>query len=176
MTPDTIDTLKKEIDQGYWDYVASTDKTAIEKAKASIKKEGFDGARSSWETARSKADYSPDMKRGERIRLLHEGIGKEDIALAVQLAKEAADAGDYKTYFELTAEVAAEAHNAGQIVQAFSLLQKASPEGRLYAVKVTAEKIANDFKLRYGKPISIEINKDLAKEYEKASAYNSRCY
>lgn len=92
-------------------------------------------------------------------------ISKNDIALGQFLYTEAVKAGDVAEATRLVAELTAIETQAGQVVQAASLLKRIGPSGQLYYLQKAVDRLNRDFGrgIDRGKMSEITIDLDLAK-------------
>lgn len=95
----------------------------------------------------------------------NEKVTKYDIALAELLMKAAEAEGNYTDALQLLADVAIIGTNAGQVVQAMSMVKKLTPRGQLYYMNTlvnrlnrTYEKAINDPKNKMNKIIIPDAN------------------
>lgn len=110
-----------------------TDKKAEGYARNIIETQGWDDALTQWKA----------VANGTRP------AGKYDIALGQTLFNQACQARDVKTAKQLAVELAVEATRAGQVVQAQRLLKKLTPDGQLYALEKTVQRINRETLERY---------------------------
>lgn len=96
---------------------------------------------------------------------------KYDIAFGEKLIIEAANRGDTDTFLRTAADVAAMGTQAGQVVQAFRLLKKMGPVGKLYYINQSVKRLNVEFEKRLSKKgTTIVINEQLAKELLSSKA------
>ena len=95
----------------------------------------------------------------------NEKLTKYDIALAEMLMKAAELEGNYTDALQLLADIAIIGTNAGQVVQAMSMIKKLTPRGQLYYMQTlvnrlnrTYEKAINDPKNKMNKIIIPDAN------------------
>ena len=95
----------------------------------------------------------------------NEKLTKYDIALAEMLMKSAELEGNYTDALQLLADIAIIGTNAGQVVQAMSMIKKLTPRGQLYYMQTlvnrlnrTYEKAINDPKNKMNKIIIPDAN------------------
>ena len=141
LSEDAGNALSEAIERGEFQYVPVSNKTAIEAAREWIaEKGGVSNALSSW------------------LTLAEEGkIGnKTQIAQGEQLLAELSDMGDTEGFMKLAAELAAEGTRTGQMTQAFSMIDKLTPQGRMVYVQ---RQLAN-------------INREYARKFEKQALKN----
>ena len=149
-TPDSvISEFETAIAEGKMSHEVITDSSAKTAATKTIETNGYEGALEQWNgiiNGRGKAT-------------------KNDIALGQTLYNQAVNAGDVQLAMKLAAELAMEATRAGQTVQAFRLLKQMTPDGRLYALEKSAQKINQELLDRLGaKAPNVTIDENLAKE------------
>ena len=120
---------------------------------------------------RKRYGFEANLKEWERIVETGKGSGnlsgisKNDIALGEFLYTEAVKAGDVATATRLVAELAAVGTQAGQMVQAMSLLKRLTPSGQLYYLQKAVERLNRDAEnqIARGKMREIVIDPTLAK-------------
>ena len=142
ITNDQAAALKKMVESGSFAYEPSGDKAAVERAKRTIATRGFDAAMEDWSS----------VVNGTRP------ASKTQIVLGEQLLTEAAARHDAGTVLKLASELAIEGSRAGQMVQAYSLIKKLTPEGQVYYLQKSVDKINRDLSKKYKdkvKPITL---------------------
>lgn len=142
ITNDQAAALKKMVESGSFAYEPSGDKAAVERAKRTIATRGFDAAMEDWSSVVN--DTRP--------------ASKAQIVLGEQLLTEAAARHDAGTVLKLASELAIEGSRAGQMVQAYSLIKKLTPEGQAYYLQKSVDKINRDLSKKYKdkvKPITL---------------------
>ena len=126
VVPDeSIDEFKAAILSGAMSHEVITDKSAAKKAENTIKSNGFENALNQWYGA---------VNSGHMLN-------KNDIALGQQLFNQCIQNKDVKNAMKLVADLSAEATRAGQAVQASRMLKKLTPDGQLYYLERSIEKI-----------------------------------
>lgn len=98
--------------------------------------------------------------------LVKEGrINKNDVAMGQMLLNVACQAKDVNMAKKLAVNLSLAATQSGRNVQAFSMLKRMSPDGQLYYLERTVQKINNDLNSKFeGKHTAVEIDADLAKK------------
>lgn len=130
-----------------------TDKLALERAESILRNKGWDDALAEW-NALNKTDKAPN---------------KYDIALGQMLYNEAVNNGNTKLAQKLVCDLCVQATRAGQTVQAFRLLKKLTPEGKLYMLQKSLDQINREQLERYKSDYEdIEIPTELADKLLKA--------
>jgi hypothetical protein len=143
-------TLKEELST----YARIQDSAAIKSADKKLRNRGYDTLMKEW-AGISGPEHTPT---------------KYDIALGELLAIEAEKVGDEDTAMRIIADVAAMGTQAGQVVQAMTLLKKMTPSGQLYYLQKAIDRMNHDLQRRIDKGDlkAIKINSDLAKAVLKA--------
>ena len=153
-TPESfVSEIEKGILEGKFSHTVITDKNASDYANGFIERQGFANSLNYWNTLISE----------------NKAIGKKDMSLGLKLYNEAANAGDYKTAKKIIGDIAAQGTQSGQAVQALRLLKKMDPDGNLYSLEITVQKLNNigkGVKTRTGKPV--EIKEELAEKLLKS--------
>lgn len=130
-----------------------TDKLALDRAESILRNKGWDDALEEW-NALNKTDKAPN---------------KYDIALGQMLYNEAVNNGDTELAQKLVCDLCVQATRAGQTVQAFRLLKKLTPEGKLYMLQKSLDQINREQLERYKSDYKdIEIPTELADKLLKA--------
>ena len=153
-TPDAAaEAVKKDLAKEAYAYTPEGDKAALDRAEKTIQTRGFQGALDRWNAAVNGA----------------EPVGKEMMALGETLMAEAGKSGDIELFQKLAAEIAAEATNAGQAVQAVKLIKRFTPEGQLYYVRKAIDGLQKKLDRRMkGKAPELELDPELAKKLLEA--------
>ena len=130
-----------------------TDKLALDRAESILRNKGWDDALEEW-NALNKTDKAQN---------------KYDIALGQMLYNEAVNNGDTELAQKLVCDLCVQATRAGQTVQAFRLLKKLTPEGKLYMLQKSLDQINREQLERYKSDYKdIEIPTELADKLLKA--------
>ena len=153
-TPDSaVEAIKKDLAKEAYAYTPEGDKAALDRAGKTIRTRGLQGALDRWNAAVNGAVP----------------VGKEMMALGETLMAEAGKSGDIELFQKLAAEIAAEATNAGQAVQAMKLIKKFTPEGHLYYVQKAVDGLQKKLNRRMkGKAPELELDPELAKKLLEA--------
>lgn len=145
MSDNMIGRFIQDVNNGYYSYSKKSMSKLVASVKKTIEVKGFDGALEQWE----------DVVQGRRRAT------DEDIALAETLLSSASAVGDVETASRLSAQIAAEATALGRAVNAFRLLKRTTPEGRLYYLRRCIDKI-NQEAYDNGKDYTVNLNGELA--------------
>lgn len=140
------DAQKRELLNGAMTYQTITDKSAVAKADAEVKKD-FAGAVQRWQ----------DIINSGKM------MNKRDIALGERLLQQAAENGKASDVIKYIAELSELGTTMGQNIQALSLLKKMTGIGQLYYVQRTVDRLNQDLEQKYnGKKQPVQIDPDLA--------------
>lgn len=152
VTPQEMsDAILNDAYDGRFSRIAYTDSEAINKAEDEIENgEGrYQGALSRWKSA---------VDRGE--------VSKDNVVMGICLYNNAVTNGDYITALDILDGLVSLGKNTGQALQAVRILNKLSPEGRLYVAAKAVDRINRDVKKRYGdKAPDISVDEGLYADY-----------
>ena len=152
VTPQEMsDAILNDAYEGRFSRIAYTDSEAINKAEDEIENgEGrYQGALSRWKGA---------VDRGE--------VSKDNIVMGICLYNNAVTNGDYTTALDILDGLVFLGKNTGQALQAVRILNKLSPEGRLYVAAKAVDRINAEVKKRYGdKAPDISVDEGLYADY-----------
>ena len=152
VTPQEMsDAILNDAYDGRFSRIAYTDSEAINKAEAEIENgEGrYQGALGRWKGA---------VDRGE--------VSKDNIVMGICLYNNAVTNGDYTTALDILDGLVFLGKNTGQALQAVRILNKLSPEGRLYVAAKAVDRINAEVKKRYGdKAPDISVDEGLYADY-----------
>lgn len=150
VTPDdNISDFEKAILNGEMTHVVITNKDALNWARRQIEYLGFEGAMNKWSV------LSDSGK-----------IGKNEIVLGMELYNQCITNKDVRNAMKIAAELAAEETRAGQILQAARLLKLMSPDGQLYYLEKSIQKMNDEFREKLGEKYKdIELDEELIKEF-----------
>lgn len=150
VTPDwAVSEFEKAILDGTMTHEVITNKKAGAWAKQQIERLGFEEALNSWNV------YTRDGK-----------VGKKELALGMELYNQCITNKDVHNAMKLAAELVAEATNAGQTLQAVRMLKRMTPDGQLYYLEKSIQKMNEEFKDKLGKQFKdIELDNGLVEEF-----------
>ena len=106
-------------------------------------------------------------------------IGKKELVLGMELYNQCITNKDVHNAMKIAAELAAEATRAGQTLQACRVLKLMTPDGQLYYLEKSIQKMNEEFREKLGdKYKDIELNEELMKEFleEKDEAKRNEAY
>ena len=153
MTPaEFSDALREDAAQGKFSHIAYSDEAALKKAEITIEANG-------WEQAL--ADYKAQINAGK--------VSKDNTVMGIALYNNAVNSGDYVTAMDIASLMVKNSTNTAQSLQAMRILNKLSPECRLYLAAKSIENIEEDLNERYkDNKADIHVDKILYDEYAKA--------
>lgn len=127
VTPDgMVPTIEDAIESGDFSYETITDKASLARAKSKIRR-GYQAAYD---------DFRSAARRGN--------VSKDQITLGFELYNQAANAGTEegtRQAMEILADIVSTARSSAQTLAAMRLLKKMSPDGQLYTVQRTINRI-----------------------------------
>jgi hypothetical protein len=146
--------LQLKILSGIGSYAPISDVKATAEVDSIFARRGLNGATEQWR----------GLIHGNRA------FTKADIVLGERLLVEAAERGDQAEWNRILADLCVEATRAGQVVQAFSMLKKMTPEGRAYSVNRLVAKLQADIDSRgLRKKVQIVIDPKLLEQLSQAT-------
>jgi hypothetical protein len=146
------DALREDAAQGKFSHIAYSDEAALKKAEITIEANG-------WEQAL--ADYKAQINAGK--------VSKDNTVMGIALYNNAVNSGDYATALDIASLMVKNSTNTAQSLQAMRILNKLSPECKLYLAAKSVETIEEDLNEKYkGNKADIHVDKVLYDEYGKA--------
>ena len=153
MTPaEFSDALREDAALGKFSHIAYSDEEALKKAERAISDDGWDQAL---------ANYKAEINSGR--------VSKDNTVMGIALYNNAVNSGDYATAMDIASLMVKNSTNTAQSLQAMRILNKLSPECRLYLAAKSIENIEEDLNERYkDNKADIHVDKILYDEYAKA--------
>lgn len=153
MTPaEFSDALREDAALGKFSHIAYSDEEALKKAERTISDDGWDQAL---------ANYKAEINSGR--------VSKDNTVMGIALYNNAVNRGDYATAMDIASLMVKNSTNTAQSLQAMRILNKLSPECRLYLAAKSIENIEEDLNERYkDNKADIHVDKILYDEYAKA--------
>lgn len=146
------DALREDAAQGKFSHIAYSDEAALKKAEITIEANG-------WEQAL--ADYKAQINAGK--------VSKDNTVMGIALYNNAVNSGDYATAMDIASLMVKNSTNTAQSLQAMRILNKLSPECKLYLAAKSVETIEEDLNEKYkDNKADIHVDKVLYDEYGKA--------
>lgn len=148
-TQEMSDAILNDAANSRFSYYAYSDEEALTKAKDEIDAEG-------WDDALTK--YQADVARGI--------VSKDMTVKGIVLYNNAVSNGDYVTALNILDGMVKTSRDAAQAMQAVNILNKLSPETRLYCICRGIDGIKRQVQKKYGKKApNIEIDEALLTDY-----------
>lgn len=148
-TQEMSDAILNDAASSRFSYYAYSDEEALTKAKDEIDAEG-------WDNALTK--YQADVARGI--------VSKDMTVKGIVLYNNAVSNGDYVTALNILDGIIKTVRDAAQATQAVNILNKLSPETRLYCICRGIDGIKRQVQKKYGKKApDIEIDEALLTDY-----------
>lgn len=150
VTPqDMSDAILNDAANSRFSYYAYSDEEALTKAKNEIDAEGWQNALNT---------YQSDVRNGK--------VSKDMTVKGIVLYNNAVSSGDYVTALNILDSVVKTVRGAAQATQAVNILNKLSPETRLYCICRGIDGIKSQVQKKYGKKApDIEIDEALLTDY-----------
>lgn len=137
---------------GKFSHIKYSDEEALEKANGKIAEKGW---------ADALANYKAEVSSGR--------VSKDNTVMGIALYNNAVNSGDYATAMDIASLMVKNSTNTAQSLQAMRILNKLSPECRLYLAAKSIENIEEDLNERYkDNKADIHVDKILYDEYAKA--------
>lgn len=158
-TPETAYTdITRLIEQGNFNRAVISDQASLGRAEATITDKGFQ---------RALADWTAEVRSGR--------VSKDTTTLGLTLYNNAINSGDVQTAIQILVDIVDNARAGAQATQAMNILNKLSPEGRLYGIQRSVANLQEEIQRSLGdRAPKITLNKDLANDYINAPDEQSR--
>lgn len=150
ITPDeNISDFEKAILSGKMTHEVITNKQAQNRARRQIEYLGFEEALQRW-TVLSESGK----------------VGKNELALGMELYNQCITNKDVRNAMKIAAELASEATRAGQTLQACRMLKLMTPDGQLYYLEKSIQKMNDEFREKIGEKYKdITLDEELMEEF-----------
>ena len=151
--PETVDLIEKMVKDGSLTHERITDKKALAYAEKYIEENGFKDAVEHW----------------NHLTKSNRELSKEELALGQLIFNTANTNQDVQLVKKMIADLVVKGTQAGRSLQAMSMVKKMTPDGRLYSLERTVQKLNQDLREQFGKDFKdIEIPDDLAEKLLKS--------
>ena len=151
--PETVDLIEKMVKDGSLTHERITDKKALAYAEKYIEENGFKDAVDHW----------------NHLTKSNRELSKEELALGQLIFNTANTNQDVQLVKKMIADLVVKGTQAGRSLQAMSMVKKMTPDGRLYSLERTVQKLNQDLREQFGKDFKdIEIPDDLAEKLLKS--------
>lgn len=158
-TPETAYTdITRLLEQGGFNRAVITDRASLGRAEQTITDKGFQQAL---------IDWTATVRSGR--------VSKDTTTLGLALYNNAINSGDTQTGIQILTDIVDNARTAAQATQAMSILNKLTPEGRLYGVQRSIANLQDELNTKYGDLApNLHIDDSLAGDYLNATDEQTR--
>lgn len=158
-TPETTYTdITRLLEQGGFNRAVITDRASLGRAEQTITDKGFQQAL---------IDWTATVRSGR--------VSKDTTTLGLALYNNAINSGDTQTGIQILTDIVDNARTAAQATQAMSILNKLTPEGRLYGVQRSIANLQDELNTKYGDLApNLHIDDSLAGDYLNATDEQTR--
>lgn len=158
-TPETTYTdITRILEQGGFNRAVITDRASLGRAEQTITDKGFQQAL---------IDWTATVRSGR--------VSKDTTTLGLALYNNAINSGDTQTGIQILTDIVDNARTAAQATQAMSILNKLTPEGRLYGVQRSIANLQDELNTKYGDLApNLHIDDSLAGDYLNATDEQTR--
>ena len=158
-TPETTYTdITRILEQGGFNRAVITDRASLGQAEQTITDKGFQQAL---------IDWTATVRSGR--------VSKDTTTLGLALYNNAINSGDTQTGIQILTDIVDNARTAAQATQAMSILNKLTPEGRLYGVQRSIANLQDELNTKYGDLApNLHIDDSLAGDYLNATDEQTR--
>lgn len=158
-TPETTYTdITRLLEQGGFNRAVITDRASLGRAEQTITDKGFQQAL---------IDWTATVRSGR--------VSKDTTTLGLTLYNNAINSGDTQTGIQILTDIVDNARTAAQATQAMSILNKLTPEGRLYGVQRSIANLQDELNTKYGDLVpNLHIDDSLAGDYLNATDEQTR--
>ena len=159
VTPETTYTdITRLLEQGGFNRAVITDRASLGRAEQTITDKGFQQAL---------IDWTATVRSGR--------VSKDTTTLGLALYNNAINSGDTQTGIQILTDIVDNARTAAQATQAMSILNKLTPEGRLYGVQRSIANLQDELNTKYGDLApNLHIDDSLAGDYLNATDEQTR--
>ena len=158
-TPETTYTdITRILEEGGFNRAVITDRASLGRAEQTITDKGFQQAL---------IDWTATVRNGR--------VSKDTTTLGLTLYNNAINSGDTQTGIQILTDIVDNARTAAQATQAMSILNKLTPEGRLYGVQRSIANLQDELNTKYGDLApNLHIDDSLAGDYLNATDEQTR--
>lgn len=151
-TNEMTSAIEKELANGNFSRIKYTDSAAASKAEKHIERIGWEAV---W------AEYRADVKAGKS--------SKDIVALGQALYNNAVNSNDLMSAMDIASLMIQNAKTTAQALQAMNMINKATPESRLYMVAQSVEAMQDQLNAKYGdKAPELKVDTSLLEAWRDA--------
>lgn len=155
---EAVGAITDEVARGNFSRAVITDRASLARAERTITENGFQ---------RALADWTATVRSGK--------VSKDTTTLGLTLYNTAINAGNVNTGIQILTDIVDNARTAAQATQAMNILNKLSPEGRLYGIQRTVSNLQQELERKYGDLApGLKIDERLAADFLNAADEDAR--
>lgn len=155
---EAVGAITDEVARGGFSRAVITDRASLARAERTITENGFQ---------RALADWTATVRSGK--------VSKDTTTLGLTLYNNAINAGNVNTGIQILTDIVDNARTAAQATQAMNILNKLSPEGRLYGIQRTVSNLQQELERKYGDLApGLKIDERLAADFLNAADEDAR--
>ena len=155
---EAVGAITDEVARGNFSRAVITDRASLARAERTITENGFQ---------RALADWTATVRSGK--------VSKDTTTLGLTLYNTAINAGNVNTGVQILTDIVDNARTAAQATQAMNILNKLSPEGRLYGIQRTVSNLQQELERKYGDLApGLKIDERLAADFLNAADEDAR--
>ena len=155
---EAVGAITDEVARGNFSRAVITDRASLARAERTITEDGFQ---------RALADWTATVRSGK--------VSKDTTTLGLTLYNNAINAGNVNTGIQILTDIVDNARTAAQATQAMNILNKLSPEGRLYGIQRTVSNLQQELERKYGDLApGLKIDERLAADFLNAADEDAR--
>lgn len=155
---EAVGAITDEVARGNFSRAVITDRASLARAERTITENGFQ---------RALADWTATVRSGK--------VSKDTTTLGLTLYNNAINAGNVNTGIQILTDIVDNARTAAQATQAMNILNKLSPEGRLYGIQRTVSNLQQELERKYGDLApGLKMDERLAADFLNAADEDAR--
>lgn len=155
---EAVGAITDEVARGNFSRAVITDRASLARAERTITENGFQ---------RALADWTATVRSGK--------VSKDTTTLGLTLYNTAINAGNVNAGVQILTDIVDNARTAAQATQAMNILNKLSPEGRLYGIQRTVSNLQQELERKYGDLApGLKIDERLAADFLNAADEDMR--
>ena len=155
---ETVGEITDEIARGGFSRAVITDASALARAEQAIRDKGWDTALSNW---------TAEVRSGK--------VSKDLATMGLVLYNNAVNSGNAKVAVNILTDLVDHARSGAQATQAMGILNRLTPEGKLYGIQRSVENLKSDLLERMGDLApDVQLDDALVQEYLDAETDEAR--
>ena len=155
---ETVGEITDEIARGGFSRAVITDASALARAEQAIRDKD-------WDTALS--DWTAEVRSGK--------VSKDLATMGLALYNKAVKSGNAKVAVNILTDLVDHARSGAQATQAMGILNRLTPEGKLYSIQRSVENLKSDLLKRMGdRAPDVQLDDALVQDYLDAETEDAR--